>query len=222
MVASFLNNLLSTIVFLFLPFKDEQAIDISIVLLALATDTDNHADIRNWLWGILNRARFAYQIHGNYPCALYRYNDLLSHPQADDLYRSNVTQGSILYPVIALWSAVLGDKELFERVALFKKEDLKHCNFQVWFPDETSENNLYNNAEIHGETLSDIIIDKTETELLAQVFGECNQTSFFQELSANQLGFWPLILIACRHYRTPVPIHFLSMLDNKLEEKLAL
>jgi hypothetical protein len=52
-------------------------------------------------------------------------------------------------------------------------------------------------------------------EFLDQVFGECNQSPHFKELSAIKFGWWPLIVVACRHYRLPVPLQFIEGLRNK-------
>ena len=52
------------------PVKDEQAIDISIALLALAIDGGNRDFILSWLREMLARARFAYKVHLRYPSVL--------------------------------------------------------------------------------------------------------------------------------------------------------
>ncbi|MEM7538934.1 MAG: hypothetical protein AAF639_42650, partial [Chloroflexota bacterium] len=31
----------------------------------------------------------------------------------------------------------------------------------------------------------------------------------YYNLSAVESGFWPIVLVACRHYRYPVPLHIL-------------
>ena len=58
---------------LLLPVKDDQAIDISIALLALAIDGRNRDFIRSWLREMLARARFAYKAHWRYPSVLHSY-----------------------------------------------------------------------------------------------------------------------------------------------------
>ena len=192
---------------LLLPIKDDQAIDISMAVLLLMFDSNNHNEIRNWLSETVERAIFSYQTHSQYPCNLQSYNDLLEHPEKDDDYRKKVTSGSILYPMIAFCSALLGDSDLYSRVQYMKKELLAHCNFQMWYPDEVSEERLYTNNDYHGAVLSHVCVERSMDELLKQVFDECEHSSQFDKLSAVESGLWPLVLVACRHYRLPLPPH---------------
>jgi hypothetical protein len=184
----------------------------------LALDARSVDDIRNWLSELFERASFAYRTHGYYPSTLRSYNDLLSHPkQGDDEYRKEVTRGSVLYPLIAVWAALVGDEETYRRVADLKSEHLEHCNFQLWYPDETSEQHFFTDSGSHGATLSDICIDRSREELLSQVFTECDNTPQFKELSAVKYGWWPLVVVACRHYRLPLPVHLWKALRKEPE-----
>jgi hypothetical protein len=201
---------------LFLPIKDDQAIDISIAVSLLAVDPASRNDIKYWLSEILERASFAYLAHGRYPCTLSSYSELLTHPKRGDKeYRENVTRGSILYPLIALWAALLDDEDMYGKVALLKKEHLQHCNFQFWYPGDRSEECFYTDDASHGAILSDVCIDRSREDFLAQVFGECDQSPHFNELSAVKFGWWPLIVVACRHYRIPLPLHLLKDFHKK-------
>jgi hypothetical protein len=211
MYASALKALISNNPVLLLPIKDDQAIDISIAVSLLALDPGNRNDIKNWLSEILERAGFAHTVHGHYPCNLRSYGELLTHPKrGDDEYRKNVTGGSILYPTIALWTAVFEDEGMYSKVALLKNDHLEHCNFQFWYPDDRSEEHFYTNSATHGAVLSRLPVDRPKEEFLAQVFGECDHTPHFKELSAVKFGWWPLIVVACRHYRLPLPLHLLD------------
>ena len=196
---------------LLLPIKDEQAIDVGIAAIVLATDPDSSEYLRSWLTELASRSVLAYRSHGNYPCNQNVYHELLEHPQSqDDQYRERVTQGSILYPLIATLAALFDYDELYENIGKWKHEHWTHCNFQYWYPDDLSEAHIYANTETHGTILSNIGVDRTKHELLAQVFQECDHSSFFQELSAVKFSYFPLVLMACRHYRLPIPLQFLQ------------
>lgn len=193
---------------LLLPIKDEHAIDISIAVFLMMFDVNNHQFIREWLLEIVNRSSFAYKTNGQYPCDLRGYSDLLEHPEiGNDDYRKKVTSGSILYPQISLWAALLGDEYLYGHVQLMKKDLFSHSNFQLWFPDEISEENIFTNNDTHGAVLSHVCVDRSSKELLKQIFDECEKTSYFDEISAVKSGLLPLIFVACRHYRLPLPPH---------------
>ena len=130
-----------------------------------------------------------------------------------------VTEGSILYPVIALWAAILGEKKVYRRVADFKDKCLSHCNFQLWYPDETTEDNLYTNKDLHGAAFSTVPIDLLPDEFLSALWDECEQSQYFEKLSAVENGVWPLMLLACRHYRIPVPVHFTLSNRNRIKDE---
>jgi hypothetical protein len=209
-----IKQLISNNPILFSPYKDDQAIDITLATFLLALDHRNHKDIHDWLSQLITRARFNFNIHGTYPCNLYSYHELIEHPiDRSDSYREEVTAGSILYPIIAAFSALLGFDDIYNEIQDFKNKSLKHCNFQLWYPDETSEELFYTNGSEHGATLSDVFIHKTKDEFLEQVFKECHENSHFNEISAVKFGVWPIVFLACRHYRMPIPIHFLENLN---------
>jgi len=194
---------------LFLPIKDDQAIDISLAILFLSFQEKDEEDIINWLSRILDRAIFSYKAHGCYPCIHRNYFTLLDHPERqDDDYRQEATSGSILYPMIGLWAALLKNEELYKKVQLAKEKYLSHCNFQFWYPGESTEKHLYENYEIHGAVFSQVPIEQNADTFLKFVWDECEHSDAFKKLSCVETGLWPVLLVACRHYRLPVPVDF--------------
>jgi hypothetical protein len=190
-----------------LPIKDDQAIDISMAVLLLLNDEENYDEINGWITEITARAILAHKIHAQYPCNLQNYSELLDHPiKNNEDYRQRVTSGSILFPLIALWAAILGNEDLYHQIQVVKEELLKHCTFQFWYPDINSEGCLYTNSDDHGATLSNPCIDRSSKEYLEQVLGECDHTPQYQTLSAVKNRLWPMILVACRLYRLPIPV----------------
>lgn len=160
---------------------------------------------------MFNRAVFSYINHSDYPCIVNSYSELLDHPKRqDNAYREEVTGGSILYPMMSLWASILGDVDLYENIKSFKKNNLEHCNFQLWYLDETSEQHFYLNAKDHGAALSGVGVHLSPEEFASQVFSECEVNPYYKTMSAIELNLWPLILMGCRHYRLPVPIDLLK------------
>ena len=212
-----IKDLLSNNPTLFLPIKDSQVIDISIAVFFLMLERQSESDIRLWLNQLMQRATFCHRANGKYPCNIESYVDLLDHPRGDENYLTENTCGSVLYPMIGLWASLYGDEQVFEQVKAIKSDHLQHCNFQLWFPDDTSEQNFYTNVEDHGAALSDISVNQPLEAFADQIFGECDRSPQFKELSAFKYGFWPLILVACRHYRLPIPIHFFKDLRSDMK-----
>ncbi len=223
MLSAALKNLIINNPVLLSPLKEDQTIDILMALSFLALDSTHHDFIKEWLNTLFDNAVFAYQFHRSYPSILNSYSDLLSHPKIkNDEYRHQVTMSSIFYPTIALWAALMKDDALYKKIQSFKKDHLKHCNFQCWYPDEMSEENFYTNQNTHGSTLVDVYIEQSAEEFMTQVFGECNHIPRLELLSAVRFGLWPIILVACRHYRLPLPCQIIKDLNIKAPKESGL
>ena len=188
------------------PATDEQAIDVALALTLLATRPMFRQSIDEWLLELARNTDLAYRTHGRYPTTRRSYWELVEHPaERTDEYRRSATQGSVLYPLIALWATATGNCEARDTIARFKAEELEHCNFQLWLPDEDSEASLYLGDDNHGAALSDIPVLAGGTATLDYVFTECAANPHFDALSAITLGHWTVLLTACRHHRLPVP-----------------
>lgn len=201
---------------LFSPYKDDQAIDISIAVFFLAL-TRSQENIHGWLSNIMQSSFHQFSRRGFYPSNLRSYHELIEHPQWEsEGYLEEVTAGSILYPLIAAISAIYDFKDVYELVQKIKSEFLAHCNFQVWYPDGNSESNFYTNKDRHGAVLSHVDISDDMRSFLDSIFRECDATSHFNDLSgvAYQIRPFPMILMACRHYRVPVPMHIFRNLGE--------
>lgn len=212
-----LKQLIQNNPLLFSPYKDDHAIDITITTYFLALNPSNHEFIHSWLQEMINRIQFNFVTHRNYPSIRDTYHELIRHPlEKSDVYREEVTPASILYPLIATLSALLKFDDIYNQIQGFKQSSLAHCNFQIWYPDDNSESHYYINDDAHGFTLSQVCIEQTKENFLKQIFNEC-QHSPFKDLSAIKHQQWPIIFTACRHYRIPLPVHFLeaiSILDE--------
>lgn len=202
---------------LFSPYKDDQIIDISLAAWFLALDPANHGDVQGWLFGIMESTYVRFRDNGIYPTNIDTYAELIEHPVDDsEEYRQSVTKGAVLYPVISAFSAILGFKETYDLVKKIKSEFLLHCNFQIWFLDEASENHLYSHSENHGATLSHVSLDGEPSEYINEILKECEISNYFSKLSAVKYSVWPIVLLACRHYRLPIPIDFLVDMYRQL------
>ncbi len=196
------------------PCKDSQAIDIALAVLFLAAIPTNRPFLNDWLSEITYGSRDLLYSNGYYPCTLNSYHELLEHPKHEDGYKEQVTQGSILYPYLAAFAALFSFDDIYKQIQELKKEQLPHCNFQLWYPDETSEEQYYLNTGIngerscHGTTLCNVPVDENQKSFLDLIFKECKSFDAHEKLSVFKQNLDPIILMASRHYRLPVPIQF--------------
>lgn len=194
---------------LFSPLCDQQAIEISLFLLLAAYSGVGQADVAQWLVGIGNRLDFAVRTQSKYPCVFTDYQDLIEHPkERSEEYLKDATSGSILIPLLAAWLSALGFKEEVARLAELKRTKLEHCTLQLWLPDESTEDQIYVGGQDHGIALTDLPLSDSGEDLLATISEACQKTDAVINLSALRADHWPIVLLACRHYRYPVPPHF--------------
>lgn len=190
------------------PFQDQQAIDINLACLYLSSQ-QHYAFIRTWIGEIIGAADYSTSMNAKYPCCFNDYEDLLDHPRsAEPEYKQEATAGSVLYPTLAFWALLTGNKSALSTLSEFIERELKHCTLQLWFPADDSETHLYTNSGVHGLALTDFEIDQDGKNLLNSIKLEVEGNKNFDQLSASRLQQWPIILTACRHYRIPVPPNF--------------
>lgn len=188
------------------PVGDWQAIDVGLAFTLLACRPGAHGAIDQWAEELAKHSMFAFKAHGRYPITSRSYWDLVDHPsERSDAYRTQSTEGSILYPLLAAWAAARSEQTLFDEIAKFSAEALGHCTFQTWLPDEDSENNLYLNRDRHGAALAGIPVTEGTSDTLDFILAEARTNKHYDHLSATKLGHWPIVLTACRAHRLPVP-----------------
>ncbi len=207
---------------LYSPYKDDHAIDIALAITFLALTQESQNNIQVWLFNMMQSSIHLFGLGGRYPCNMRAYHELIEHPQKENEgYLEEVTAGSILYPLIATVAAIYKFDDVYELVQQVKAEFLGHSNFQVWYPDSSSEQNLYSNNKQHGAVLSHVNVADAKDAFLESIFRECDMTRYFGDLSGItfQTFPFPLVLMACRHYRLPVPMHIFRDLANQQENR---
>ncbi len=192
------------------PLRDDHAIEIVLTSLFLEK-SGNRKYLICWLSKITDLSIFSFRENLAYPCILTDYRKLSVHPQNGQNYKKAVTQGSILYPTLSVLLARIGDTETFYTLNYFYTTDMQHSTWQLWVPDDLTEQHLYRNTALHGQCICDLKLDSPE-ELIDQLKNEAkvNHANFAQ-ISAIKQEFSPIVLMACQLHRIPVPIQFMIL-----------
>lgn len=198
---------------LFTPLKDSQIIEISLFILAFnLSNEENHIDfIKIYIKNLINALKTSYGINYLYPVIYEDFDKLLNHSsQHDDSYFKEATSGSLMLPTLTLISAIFEDESSFKIIQEIQKEKLSHCNLQFWFPREKSENIiLRSSARLHGACWSSVPTQNTISEFLKEVQFMLSKNEHLKDFSLLRNNLDPIFLVACRHYRQPIPLNFL-------------
>jgi hypothetical protein len=191
-----------------LPAVDHQATDIALVLLLWILCDGQRTGVASWLTQMTARLCFTIRSRTRYPITSNEYRDLVDHPRArtDEYFKSHTT-ASTLIPLIAAWLTAMEETEAASALADVVEKKLEHCTLQAWLLDAGSDEHLYLNTEAHGCALPDLAISDG-ADLLDVITQACREKSEFAAVSANATGNWPIVLIACRHWRLPIPPDF--------------
>ncbi|MDP3737473.1 MAG: hypothetical protein Q8R02_08785 [Hyphomonadaceae bacterium] len=193
---------------LLLPVCDSQATDVALFLVLWLTAGGDRAGVVYWLTSMAQRLNFGVRTRSAYPITSNDYRDLLLHPKdkSDEYFKQN-TAGSTLIPLLTAWLSGMAEAEASDALGKLAREKLEHCTMQLWLPDESSDQHLYLNTSTHGRGLTDLDV-ADGSGLISTIAAAVDEKRDCTALSAFQTGNWPIILLACRHWRLPVPPDF--------------
>lgn len=193
------------------PYKDSQAIDLGLTLSLLVNNSEHDKFVESWLSEMIDMCIFSFGSNGMYPILHNSYEKLLEHKnkdQTDNCYKNKVTEASILYPLLAVFCSLYKLEIVNQKLEKFAIDKLAHSTLQYWYPNQNSEQSMYSNSDIHGFATTDFPMDGNL--VLDHVALECSNADSFTSMSAVTKNKAPLILLACRYYRYPVPFHFID------------
>lgn len=192
-----------------LPVSDDLTTDIALFLVLCLYSSADGSRLTRWLQAMVENYEFTILYEGRYPTSLTDYTDLVEHPkERSKEYFKEATAGSTLIPLLATWTEALGRADLVRRLVRFANEKLGHCTMQLWVPSEDSEAHIYMNTDLHGAAITDLPIKEDCSGLFEAIVDACKSEHGTSALSAMRTGAWPIVLMACRHWRLPVPPDF--------------
>ena len=192
------------------PLRDDHAIEVNLAALLLLHQGET-GFAHDWIEQMTLSSIFSHRSHGYFPCAFREYSDLVEHPKSRENYREDATLGSILYPTLGVWLSIFDDQSAFSALEDFYRNFMPHSTWQLWFPDEATDEHLFLNTDIHGAALPGLTLSDGTAGLLKTLEEEISASNDFANLSAVRIGIWPLVLLACQRHRIPLPPQFWVM-----------
>ena len=188
------------------PFADHHSTDLALALLLLCSVRDTRDAARQWVREAVRRIMFAYRHHGRYPADDGSYGFLLRHPESvTDEYRQAATAASVTLPLLATVAFILDDGETVATIGQFQQTEAPHCSFQAWVPNCRTEGKIWQGDAWQGSSITGLKVGTDGSELIAAQRAEAEANPDYPALSAIRLEHWPILLLACRRLRLPVP-----------------
>lgn len=197
------------------PMYDGHVTDITLALLVLHS-AERHQPAVSWIKGITQRLSLMYRFKQRFPISSDSYYDLVE----TELGHTNVDISlSTLIPILAEWTVVFNAEEEYHEIRSIVLSQFASTNLQLWYPDDTIEDHLYERNALHssGTTRASIELLPTFEGQRQSVIDEAQQIGQ-SPLSFMEHQLWPIGLMASRHFRTPVfPTYWRHLLiENSL------
>ena len=205
------------------PIRDDFAIEFTLFLILAQTCCDISA-ISAYLEEIVPRIVSSINRRGAYPIATSNYHDLVGHPmdQSDEYFEDH-TRSSVLYPLLVAWLERLGLHKSRDLLASCIEQDLQHTTQQVWMPDGNTDEKLWSGSTDHGEeiTITGLPLCANSLKFIQFLEKIIVDHACFNDLSTTKTGRWPILLMACRHFRISVPpqLWVLDFVNQDSEDK---
>lgn len=187
------------------PLRDDFMIEIALfMMLAQACGAVDVA--AGYLEEASRRIQNSIKFRTAYPVPMTDYHDLLDHPKdKSDEYFEESTCGSVLYPLLVAWLDKLDMRDTRDLLTRCIREVLPHTTQQVWVPDEGTDEKIWIGDTDHGVAIPGLPLCEEPQKYAAILEKIFTDHVAFNDLSTMKCRLWPIFLMACRHFRLPVP-----------------
>ena len=190
------------------PIRDDFVIEIALfMILAQICNVTNV--VSQYIEEVAGRLTFALQRRTAYPIPTNNYEELVAHPvNRSDEYFEQHTRASVLYPLLVAWLDRLDLRDARDALVDCIAKNLPNTTQQLWVPNHNTEERFWTGSRNHGVAIPSLPLCEEPPlygEYLKKIIADHH--AFF-DLSTSKYGFFlPIFLLACRHYRMPIPPH---------------
>lgn len=189
------------------PVRDDFAIELAL-FMRLADVRGRLSNVANYIRGMSDLLCNGLMSRQHYPTPMTDYRDVISHPrERSDTYFEENTRAGILYTFVLAWLAMIGDKERAEQLRSSLLEHAPHMTHQTWVPDSQTDKVFWDGDREHGLSVPGLPLNKSLEAVFEIINRVMKEHPLHERVSAVKMGLTPIFLMACRHYRMPVPPH---------------
>jgi hypothetical protein len=192
------------------PRFDENAIELSLALFVLLA-TGKHDAAKEWIESISSRLAWSLRRGKGFPIASDSLDDLIALDlgELEDDEVKKLHDLSTLIPTLIHWCVIFGLDELYRQWQSVQSTLLDGMCLQLWYADEDTEAGIYKGpAQFDSGSTEAPIVFPDDPKKLISACQQLLDSKTIPDLtfaSCIQKDHFGLILIACRHFRTPFP-----------------
>lgn len=189
------------------PIRDDFTIELAL-FMRLAGVRGRLSNVADYIRSMSDRLCYGLSVRRHYPTPTTDYRDLLAHPRnSSDEYFEEHTRAGILYTFVLAWLAMIGDQERAEHLRSTLLEHAPHMTHQVWIPDGRTDEVLWGGDRDHGLSVPSLPLNDSLDAVFSLLNRVIKEHPLDERISAVRNHLTPIFLMACRHYRMPVPPH---------------
>lgn len=195
------------------PRYDGNAIELSMAF-TLLLGTGKGEDAKVWLEDLARRVSYAFRKEKWFPIATDSFDDLVALEMGDltEEEIKKLRDLSTLVPTLMYWSVVFRHDELYRELQKVQGSVFEGVCLQLWYADDGTESLVYRESAQYesGTTEAPMMFPADVEELIAGEKRKLESKAIvgLEAFSAVQYGMFALVMMACRHFRTPFPPQF--------------
>lgn len=181
---------------------DGHVIDITLGLLLLY-HTRRFKEANYWIEHIFIYLVNSFVLRKRFPILSDSYDELIF---IETGYSKCKMESSTLIPILAEWSVVLKNQQLFNFIKEQINTHFKDIDMQIWYPEDDVESYLFDDNVLFncGTMRTSIEFPKNYDDFVLQTMEEFDVEIDYNNLQINKSNYPILGLIASRHYRSQV------------------
>lgn len=189
------------------PVRDDFAIELSL-FMRLADVLGRLHNVVGYIRNTADHLCRGLSIRRHYPTPAIGYREVLSHPKdRSDSYFEDNTRAGIIYTFVLTWLAMTGDQDRAERLRTTLLKHAPHMTHQTWIPDDQTDEVFWAGNRDHGMCVPGLPCKDSLQDVLNLLNRVMTEHPLHERVSAVRANLSPIFLMACRHYRMPVPVH---------------
>lgn len=189
------------------PVCDDFTIELAL-FMRLAAVRGRLSSVAGYIRSMSDRLCYVLRVRRHYPTPTTDYRDVLNHPRdRSDTYFEEHTRAGILYTFVLAWLAMIGDQERAEQLRSTLLELTPHMTHQVWIPDARTDEVFWGGDRDHGVSVPGLPLSDSLDAVFSLLNRVMKEHPLDERISAVRNHLTPIFLMACRHYRMPVPPH---------------